>query len=101
MYHGCLAQRQLYLDNCYVYILQNSSPAKSNANATQQGSGKGQGDLLHGILEGNAVPVVCGDDDFNPRASENSLASPGGEFGDFTSAFGKPALSKTRYILLK
>jgi hypothetical protein len=96
MYHGCLAQRQLYLDNCYVYILQNSSPAKSNANATQQGSGKGQGDLLHGILEGNAVPVVCGDDDFNPRASENSLASPGGEFGDFSSAFGKPALSKTR-----
>lgn len=78
-------------------ILQNSSPAKSNLNTAQQGGGKAQGDLLSDILGGNASPSLGDEDDFNPRASENSLTSPGGEFGDFTSAFGKPAPSnKTR-----
>lgn len=77
-------------------ILQNSSPAKSNPSATEQGGGNAQGDLLSDVLGGNATQGVCDEDDFNPRASENSLTSPGGEFGDFTSAFGKPAPSKTR-----
>jgi hypothetical protein len=79
-----------------VFVLQNSSPAKSSPNSSQQLSGKEQGDLLSDILGGSTTTGVS-DDDFNPRASENSvIASPGGEFGDFTSAFGKPAQSKTR-----
>ncbi|XP_021931715.1 telomere length regulation protein TEL2 homolog isoform X2 [Zootermopsis nevadensis] len=73
----------------------NSSPVKSNSNVTQQDGSKAQGDLLNDILGGNITPGLGDEDDFNPRASENSHASPGGEFGDFTSAFGKSASSKT------
>lgn len=69
---------------------------KSNSNVTQQDGSKAQGDLLNDILGGNITPGLGDEDDFNPRASENSHASPGGEFGDFTSAFGKSASSKTR-----
>jgi len=66
---------------------------KSNPSASHESVGKGQGDLLSDILEGREAPNLV-DDDFNPRASENSHASPAGEFGDFTSAFGKPAATR-------
>jgi hypothetical protein len=65
---------------------------KSNPSASHESVGKGQGDLSD-ILGGREAPNLV-DDDFNPRASENSHASPAGEFGDFTSAFGKPAASR-------
>jgi len=73
--------------------LQNSSPMKSNPSASHENVGKGQGDLLSDILGGCAAPNLV-DNDFNPRASENSRASSAGEFGDFTSAFGKPAATR-------
>ncbi|PSN47788.1 hypothetical protein C0J52_08164 [Blattella germanica] len=70
-----------------------STPVKSAVNINQQ-SDKGEGDLLSDILGGSttvsSVQNVGDDDDFNPRASEISITSPTGEFGDFTSAFGKP-----------
>ena len=66
---------------------------KSNPSASLESVSKGQGDLLSDILGGRAAPDLV-DDDFNPRASENSNASPAGEFGDFTSAFGKPAATR-------
>lgn len=72
----------------------NSSPMKSNPIASLDSVGKGQGDLLSDIAGGSASPDLV-DDDFNPRASENSHASPAGEFGDFTSACGKPAASSS------
>ena len=65
---------------------------KSNPSASRESVGKGQGDLSD-ILGGCADPNLV-DNDFNPRASENSRASSGGEFGDFTSAFGKPVATR-------
>lgn len=73
----------------------NSSPVKAKPNASQQDGGRGQGGLLGDVLGGSAASGLGDEDDFNPRASENSLSSPAGEFGDFSSAFGKPAASKT------
>jgi hypothetical protein len=66
---------------------------KSNPSASHESVGKGQGDLLSDILGGCVAPNLV-DNDFNPRASENSHASPAGEFGDFTSAFGKTAVTR-------
>jgi hypothetical protein len=71
--------------------LQNSSPAKSNPSAGPENVSKGQNDLLTDILGGSPAPNLV-DDDFNPRGTENSHAS--GEFGDFTSAFGKPTTTR-------
>lgn len=68
---------------------------KSNPIPSGETVSKGQGDLLSDILGGSAAPDLV-DNDFNPRASEKNHTSPTGEFGDFTSAFGKPATSKTR-----
>ncbi|KAJ9583606.1 hypothetical protein L9F63_022050, partial [Diploptera punctata] len=74
---------------------QNSSPAKPATNTTQSGD-KSQGDLLSDILgvstsPTTSTPVLDNEDDFDPRAAESSVTSPSGvEFGDFTSAFGKP-----------
>lgn len=69
---------------------------KAKPNASQQDGGRGQGSLLGDVLGGSAASGLGDEDDFNPRASENPLSSPVGEFGDFASAFGKPAASKTR-----
>ena len=66
---------------------------KSNPTASLESVGKGQGDLLGDILGGCATPNLV-DNDFNPRASENSHVSSAGEFGEFTSAFGKPAATR-------
>ena len=66
---------------------------KSNPSASHESVSKEQGDLLSDILGGCAAPNLV-DNDFNPRASENSHASPVGEFWDFTSAFGKPAATR-------
>jgi hypothetical protein len=71
--------------------LQNSSPVKSNPSASLENVGKGQSDLLSDIMGGDAAPNLV-DNEFNPRATENSHVSPG-EFGDF-SAFGKPATTR-------
>jgi hypothetical protein len=65
---------------------------KSNPSASHESVSKGQGDLSD-ILGGCAAPNLV-DNDFNPRASENSHASSAGEFGDFTSAFDKPAATR-------
>jgi hypothetical protein len=72
----------------------NSSPMKSNPSASHESIGKGQGDLLSDIMGGCTAPNLV-DNDFNPRASDNSHASSAGEFGDFTSAFGKPAATSS------
>lgn len=70
---------------------------KAKRNGNQQDEGKGQGGMLGDVLgAASSAPGVGAEDDFNPRASENSVSLPVGEFGDFTSAFGKPATSKTR-----
>lgn len=68
---------------------------KAKPSVSQQDGGKGQGGLLGDILGGSSASVLV-DEDFNPRASENSLSSPAGEFGDFTSAVGKAAASRPR-----
>jgi hypothetical protein len=65
---------------------------KSNPSASHESVSKGQGDLSD-ILEGCVAPNLV-DDDFNPRASEKSHAASAGEFGDFTSAFGKPPATR-------
>jgi len=66
---------------------------KSNQSASHESVSKGKGDLLSDILGGSAAPNLD-DNDFNPRASEKSHALPSGEFGDFTSAFGKPTATR-------
>jgi hypothetical protein len=69
---------------------------KAKRNGNQQDDGKGQGGMLGDVLGASSAPGVGAEDDFNPRASEKSVSLPVGEFGDFTSAFGKPAISKAR-----
>jgi hypothetical protein len=69
---------------------------KTKQNAIQQDDGKGQGGVLGDVLGRSSAPGLGDEDDFNPRASENSLSLPVGEFGDFASAFGKPATNKPR-----
>ncbi|GLG98711.1 Clathrin interactor 1, partial [Gryllus bimaculatus] len=78
----------------------NSSPLKNNLNNVHQSTPtSGSEDLFGEIVAGRmtATEAPEGDEDFNPRASETPVPVSA-DFGDFTSAFGKIAVSKTRVM---